>query len=52
MTRAPRDRDSVKSRVHAARMFDACRSPGDELRLRDVVERTGRSRRPCASATR
>lgn len=37
----------VKSLVHAARVLDAFESPGDVLRLRDVVARTGFNKGMC-----
>ena len=44
------DRYLVKSLVHAAAILQAFQSPGEVLRLRDVVERTGFGK-VCASAS-
>ncbi len=43
----PSNRYLVKSLVHAARILDAFESPGDVLRLRDVVTRTGFNKGMC-----
>lgn len=43
----PTNRYLVKSLVHAARILDAFESPGDVLRLRDVVTRTGFNKGMC-----
>ena len=37
----------VKSLVHASRVLEAFQTPGDVLRLRDVVERTGFNKGMC-----
>ena len=41
------DRYLVKSLVHAASILHAFQSPGEVLRLRDVVERTGFGKGMC-----
>ena len=41
------DRYLVKSLVHAASILQAFQSPGEDLRLRDVVERTGFGKGMC-----
>src|SRR5687768_17963459 len=41
------DRYLVKSLVHAAAILQAFQSPGEVLRLRDVVERTGFGKGMC-----
>jgi ribose transport system substrate-binding protein len=41
------NRYTVKSLVHASRVLEAFRTPGDVLRLRDVVERTGFNKGMC-----
>ena len=41
------DRYLVKSLVHAASILQAFQSPGEVLRLRDVVERTGFGKGMC-----
>jgi ribose transport system substrate-binding protein len=43
----PSDRYLVKSLVHAAAILQAFQSPGEVLRLRDVVERTGFGKGMC-----
>ena len=42
-----RDRYLIKSLVHAASLLQAFQSPGEVLRLRDVVERTGYAKGMC-----
>ena len=42
-----RDRYLVKSLVHAAAILQAFQSPGEVLRLRDIVERTGFGKGMC-----
>lgn len=42
-----RDPYIVKSLVHAARILEAFQSPGEVLRLRDIVERTGFGKGMC-----
>ena len=37
----------VKSVVHASQVLRSFQSPGEALRLRDVVERTGLGKGPC-----
>ena len=41
------DRYLVKSLVHAATILQAFQTPGEDLRLRDVVERTGLGKGTC-----
>ena len=41
------DRYLVKSLVHAATILQAFQTPGEDLRLRDVVERTGFGKGMC-----
>lgn len=41
------DRYTVKSIVHASHLLEAFKSPGDVLRLRDVVARTGFNKGMC-----
>src|SRR6478752_5621624 len=47
MPDTPRDPYIVKSLVHAARILEAFQSPGEVLRLRDIVERTGFGKGMC-----
>ena len=47
MPETGRDRYLVKSLVHAASILQAFQSPGEVLRLRDVVERTGFGKGMC-----
>jgi ribose transport system substrate-binding protein len=47
MPTPPHDRYLVKSLVHAASILQAFQSPGEDLRLRDVVERTGFGKGMC-----
>ena len=46
------DRYLVKSLVHAAAILQAFQTPGEDLRLRDVVERTGFGKGMCFRTTR
>ncbi|HEV8146870.1 MAG TPA: substrate-binding domain-containing protein [Bryobacteraceae bacterium] len=47
MAGATQNRYLVKSLVHATRVLEAFQSPGDVLRLRDVVNRTGFHKGMC-----
>src|SRR5687767_5050530 len=47
MPTPPHDRYLVKSLVHAASILQAFQSPGEDLRLRDVVQRTGFGKGMC-----
>jgi hypothetical protein len=47
MAGATQNRYLVKSLVHATRVLEAFQSPGDILRLRDVVTRTGFHKGMC-----
>src|SRR5688572_24206695 len=47
MSDSGRDRYLVKSLVHATAILQAFQSPGEVLRLRDVVERTGYAKGMC-----
>jgi ribose transport system substrate-binding protein len=47
MPHTARDSYIVKSLVHAARILEAFQSPGEVLRLRDIVERTGFGKGMC-----
>jgi ribose transport system substrate-binding protein len=47
MPTPPHDRYLVKALVHAAAILQAFQSPGEDLRLRDVVERTGFGKGMC-----
>jgi hypothetical protein len=48
MTARTNDPYIVKSLVHASKILEAFDPPGDVLRLRDIVERTGYGK-GCAS---
>ena len=47
MTARSRDPYIVKSLVHASKILEAFDPPGDVLRLRDIVERTGYGKGMC-----
>ena len=47
MAEKSQNRYLVKSLVHAARVLEAFEAPGDVLRLRDVVKRTGYNKGLC-----
>jgi len=47
MPRNSRDRYVIKSIVHAASLLEAFETPGEVLRLRDLVERTGFGKGMC-----
>lgn len=47
MPQSSRGRYIVQSVVHASQILEAFQSPGEELRLRDVVQRTGFGKGTC-----